>query len=141
MAGGGKGRANRHVWFKPKVDFVLEKKPYPDEVMEARPAVAARLEALLDIPPSFFDPYTVRVVLFAARIFRRRVAATPRPRRGYSVETERGSAVQTGARLRYARSAPGRNGARLRSTPALACTFAARILRGRVAVPPRPRRG
>ena len=63
---------------------------------------------------------------FAGRIFCRRVAATPRPRRGYPVEKTRGGRghlVETGARLRYgivqSRDLPlpllGRRGERLRA--------------------------
>ena len=43
-------------------DFVLTNKPYPDEVREATPAAQARLDALANQPPNFFDQYTVDVV-------------------------------------------------------------------------------
>lgn len=47
---------------KLKEDYVLTKKPYPSEVKEAPPHMAAALEASASRPPDFFDRYKVRVV-------------------------------------------------------------------------------
>lgn len=43
-------------------DFVLTKKPYPDEVKEAPPSVANQLAKLESKPPDMFDEYSVDVV-------------------------------------------------------------------------------
>ena len=45
-----------------KEDYVLTNKPYPSEVREAPPEMAARFEAQASKPPDWFDPYKVKVV-------------------------------------------------------------------------------